>query len=241
MDYTAREFVKRLKAYAPLEQQQMYEKEFEIEKPSTVTNDIQIEIRMRDIFSLAKEYMNMPFEEVEKLLESPIHKIRVGAVSIMDWKARDKKTTEDQREKLYELYIRRHDRINTWDLVDRSAIYVVGQYLFDKPHEILYKLARSQFPMERRTAIVSTAYFMNHKFLDDTFTIAEILLQEKEELVQKAVGWMLRYAGDQDRERLVNFLDKNASYMPRPMLRSAVEKFSSEQRKHYLHLDKVTS
>src|SRR6266545_4576222 len=133
-------------------------------------------VRMGQVFALAKEFMNMDLDEVEKMLESPIHEMRVGAVSIMDFQARSKKTTDTRRKELFNLYIRRHDRINSWDLVDRSAIYVVGGYLFDQPRNILYKLARSKDTWERRTAIVSTAYFIKQGDVGDTFRIAEILL-----------------------------------------------------------------
>ena len=137
----------------------------------------------------------MPPAEIEKLLESPRHEMRVGAVSIMDWKARAKSTTEAERKGLFDLYIKRQDRINTWDLVDRSAPYVVGGYLAGKPRKILYKLARSANPHERRTAIVSTYFFIRQDDLDNTFAIAEILVNDTEEVVQKAVGsWVRRRA-----------------------------------------------
>jgi 3-methyladenine DNA glycosylase AlkD len=183
--------------------------------------------------------MDMPLTEIEKLLESPIHEARVGAVSIMDFQARSKKTSEQRRKELFDLYIRRHDRINNWDLVDRSAIYVVGRYLIDKPRDILYKLARSKNIWERRTAIVSTAYFIKQGDLDDTYNITEILLNDEEDLIHKATGWMLRAAGGVDRQRLLRFLDKYAATMPRTTLRYAIEHFDKEQRDHYLGLKKV--
>jgi len=173
-------------------------------------------VSMGKVFALAKECIDMPLGEVEKLLESPIHKVRVGAVSIMDWQARSKKTSLQRRKELFDLYMRRHDRIDTWDLVDRSAIYVVGSYLFDKPRKALYKLARSKEMSERRTSIVSTAYFIKRGDVEDTFQIAEILLNDKEDLIHKATGWMLRYAGDQDRQKLFSFLDQYAATMPPP-------------------------
>lgn len=108
-------------------------------------------VRMGQVFSLAREFIEMPPAEIEKLLESEIHEVRGGAVSIMDWQARSKKTPAARRKELFDLYLRRHDRINNWDLVDRSAPYVVGGYLFDKPRKILYKLARSKNVWERRT------------------------------------------------------------------------------------------
>jgi len=185
---------------------------------------------------LAKEFMDMPLSQVEKLLESPIHEARTGGVSIMDFQARNKKTTDDRRKELFDLYIRRHDRINNWDLVDRSAPYVVGGYLFDKPRKILYKLAGSKNMWERRTAIVSTYFFIRKGDLDDTFTIAEMLLHDKEDLIHKAAGGWLRATGTKGRPRLVAFLDKYAATMPRTMLRYAIEHFDKKHRDYYLNL-----
>jgi 3-methyladenine DNA glycosylase AlkD len=156
----------------------------------------------------------------------------------MDWQARSKKTSQDRRKELFDLYLRRHDRINTWDLVDRSAIYVVGGYLFDKPRRILFKLARSKYMWERRTAIVSTAYFIRQGDVDDAFRIAELLLEDDQDLIHKATGWMLRFAGDKDRQRLAHFLDKHAATMPRVALRYAIEHFDREQKNHYMGLKK---
>lgn len=195
-------------------------------------------VRMGRVFALAKEYMDMPLDEVEKLLESPIHEARVGAVSIMDFQARSKKTTPDRRKELFDLYIRRHDRINSWDLVDRSAPYVVGGYLFDKSRKILYKLARSKNMPERRTAIVSTGFFIRQGDIEDTFAIAAIFLDDDHDLIHKAVGWMLRAAGRVDRQKLTSFLDQHALTMPRTTLRYATEHFDKKQRDHYLRMKK---
>jgi 3-methyladenine DNA glycosylase AlkD len=193
-------------------------------------------IAMGKIFALAKEFIDMPPVEIEKLLDSKLHAMRVGAVSIMDWKARAKATSDAERKQLFDLYIRRHDKIDKWDLVDRSAPYVVGGYLAGKSRKILYKLACSVNPCERRTAIVSTYFFIRQNDLDDTFGIAEILVSDREELVQKAVGSWVREAGKRDSRRLLQFLDKHAATMPRVVLRYAIEKLSKAQREHYLGL-----
>jgi DNA alkylation repair enzyme len=193
-----------------------------------------IGVRMGEIFALARECMNMPPDEIERLLESPIHEARVGAVSIMDWQARSRSTTDERRRALFDLYLRRHDRINTWDLVDRSAIHVVGDFLRDKPRDVLLELARSQRPMERRTAILSTFAFIRRGDLDDAYRIAEVLVDDDQDLVQKAVGWMLREAGKKDADRLRAFLDTHATTMPRVMLRYAIEKLGREERDRYL-------
>jgi 3-methyladenine DNA glycosylase AlkD len=201
-------------------------------------NDRILGVRMGQVFALAKEYVNMPLEEVEAMLASPIHEMRVGAVSIMDFQARSKKTMDKRRKELFDLYIKRHDRINTWDLVDRSAPWVVGSYLVDKPRKILYKLARSKDMPERRTAIVSTLYFIGKGDVEDAFKLAEVLLQDREDLIHKANGWALRFAGDKDRQQLMSFLNKHAATMPRITLRYATEHFEKKQRDKYLKLKK---
>jgi hypothetical protein len=193
-------------------------------------------VSMGQIFALAKEWMDMPPKEIEKLLESPIHKVRASAVSIMDWQARNKKTSAERRKELFDLYIDRHDRIDNWDLVDRSAPYVVGGYLADKPRDILYELARSKSPWERRTAITATYYFIRQGDVDDTFRIAEILVHDPHDLVQKAVGGWVREAGKKDLPKLRAFLDKYAATMPRTVLRYAIEHLGQEQKKHYMGL-----
>jgi 3-methyladenine DNA glycosylase AlkD len=178
----------------------------------------------------------MPLGEIEKLLESPVHEVRVGGVSIMDFQARNKKTPSSRKKELFDLYLRRHDRINSWDLVDRSAPYVVGGYLFDKSRDVLYKLAHSKNMSERRTAIVSTGYFIRQGDVADTFKIAEMLLVDKDDLIHKATGWMLRAAGDNNRQTLLGFLDAHTAAMPRTALRYAIEHLDKKQRDHYLSM-----
>src|SRR5262245_65359072 len=140
-------------------------------------------VPMGRVFALARVFVDMAPGEIEKLLESPIHEVRAGALSIMNQQARSKKTSESRRKELFDLYIRRPDRINNWDLVDVCAPYVVGGYLFDKPRDILYKLARSKNVWERRTAIVSTYYFIRQGEVADTFKIAEMLLNDDHDLI----------------------------------------------------------
>jgi 3-methyladenine DNA glycosylase AlkD len=157
----------------------------------------------------------------------------------MDKQGRRKKTPESRRKELFDLYLRRKDRIDNWDLVDLGAPYVVGRYLFDKPRDILYKLARSDSLWERRTAIVATSYFIRQGDLSDTFNIAEILLDDDQDLIHKATGGWLREAGRKDRRRLLSFLDEHAATMPRTALRYAIEHLDKEQRNHYLSMKKT--
>ncbi|MFN0109308.1 MAG: DNA alkylation repair protein [Blastocatellia bacterium] len=230
---TAKEFVKKLQEYGSPEEANKTLRYFK-----TGEDDEFIGVRMGQVFALAKEFIEMPLDEIERLLESPIHEARAGAVSIMDFQARSKKTMTERRKELFDLYLKRHDRINNWDLVDRSAPYVVGGYLFDKSRYVLYKLARSKTVWERRTAIVSTYYFIRQGNLDDTFKIAEMLVNDKHDLIHKAVGGWVREAGKKDTQRLLRFLDKHAATMPRTMLRYAIEHLEAELREHYLNLKK---
>jgi len=162
------------------------------------------------------------------------------------WALRVAKETEEQykarmlrkRKEIYDFYLSHTRHINNWDLVDLAAHQVVGRYLVDKPRKILYKLARSKNRWERRTAILSTAHFIRKGDTDDAFKIAEILVRDKEDFVQKAAGWMLRFAGDKDRKRLIRFLDTHAAAMSRVVLRNAIEKLDRKQREHYLGLTK---
>jgi 3-methyladenine DNA glycosylase AlkD len=236
---TAAEFVKKLKTYQSDEELKKIQRYFKSGDGQYGEGDQFLGVRMGRLFALAKEFIQMPPSEIEKLLESPIHEVRAGACSIMDKQARSKKTPDSRRKELYDLYLRRHDRINNWDLVDLACIYVIGGYLADKPRKPLYKLARSKNLWERRTAMLCTAYFIRQGELDDTYQLAELLLSDKEDLVQKAVGWMLRFAGDKDRPRLVRFLDQHAATMARVALRNTLEKFEKEQRNHYLSLKKA--
>ena len=238
-EMTAKRFVEKLKAHrSPIELEKI-QRYFKSGKGEYGEGDKFMGVRMGQVFALAKEFIEMPPNEIEKLLESQIHEARAGAVSIMDWQARNRKTPEARRKELFDLYMRRHDRINNWDLVDRSAPYVVGGYLFDKPRDVLYKLARSKNVWERRTAIVSTYYFVRQGDVADTFKIAETLLNDDHDLIHKATGGWLREAGKKDRHRLLSFLDKHAATMPRTALRYAIERLDKKQRAHYLGLKKV--
>lgn len=228
---TAELYLEELQKLAAPEAEAKYKKLF---MPHNPEDNQFLGVRMGQNFALAKEFAFMEPAEIEKLLDSTYHEARVGAVCIMDFQVRSKKTTEERRKELFDLYIRRHDRINNWDFVDRAAPRVVGGYLADKPRDIIYKLARSKNTWERRTAIVSTLYFIKLGELDDTFEIAKILLNDNQELILKAVGWALRSAGDKDKRQLLNFLDQNSATMPRTLLRYATEKLTSEEKRRYI-------
>ncbi|MBB5785608.1 DNA alkylation repair protein [Jiangella mangrovi] len=226
-DLSAEEFERRLREHQSDEEKRGYERYFK------TGSDRFIGVRMGTVFELAKEFIDLPPAEIERLLDSDVHELRAGALSVMDKQARRKRTPPERRTELYELYLRKHDRIDNWDLVDLAAIHVVGGYLADRPRDVLYELARSPRWWERRTAVVATAYFIKSSDLDDTYGIAELLLGDPEDLVHKAVGGWLRAAGDKDPDRLRAFLDRHAAAMPRVMLRYAIEHLDAAQREHY--------
>jgi 3-methyladenine DNA glycosylase AlkD len=191
-------------------------------------------IRMGDLFALSKTFTQMLLPEIETLLKSKAYEARMGAVCMMDFQARDKKITPEKRKALFDLYISNHDKIDTWDMVDRSAPYVVGGYLYDQPRTILYKLAKSKNVWERRTAIVSTYFFIRQNDVDETFKIAKLLVKDKHEMIHTAVGSWIREAGKRDEEQLIEFLETYAPVMPRTMLRYAVEKLRKDLKDYYL-------
>ncbi|HEX6684828.1 MAG TPA: DNA alkylation repair protein [Candidatus Limnocylindrales bacterium] len=189
-----------------------------------------------EIFALAKEFIDLPPGEISRLLDSPAHDARVGALSIMDKQARRKSTPDTRRKELYDLYLGRMDAIGTWDLVDLGAPWVIGRYLADRPRDVLYSLAASENPWERRTAIVSCLFFVRQGEVGDTFAIAAILARDPHDYVRKATGGLLREAGKKDQPRLLSFLDEHAASMPREMLRYATERLDKPVRQAYLSL-----
>lgn len=233
---TAQQFVQTLKTLSTPAEQAKIQRYFKTGNGQYGAGDEFIGVPMGQVFNLAKQQLNISLAELETLLESPIHEARAGAVSIMDKISRDKKTSAQRLEEIYKLYMRRHDRINNWDLVDLGCLYMTGRYLYDKPHDVLYKMALSPNLWERRTAILSTCYFIRQGDTRDVFKIAELLLTDAEDLVHKATGWMLRFAGDKNMAALLEFLNKNAAAMPRTMLRASVEKLNPEQRVYYMKL-----
>jgi 3-methyladenine DNA glycosylase AlkD len=239
-DVSAARYIERLDAHRSEEELRKIQRYFKSGAGEYGEGDLFMGVRMGQVFELSKEFIAMPPSEIEKLLENSIHEVRAGGVSIMDKQARSKKTPESRKKELFDLYIRRHDRINNWDLVDLGAQYVVGGCLFDKPRTLLYKLARSENLWERRTAIFATMYFVREGDLEDAFSLAELLLHDEQDLIHKTVGWVLRVAGTKDRPRLLSFLDQHAASMPRTLLRNAIEHFDKEERAHYMGLKKAT-
>ena len=233
---TAKHFIEKLNTFQSDTELKKIQRYFKSGEGQYGEGDKFIGVKMGHLFALAIEFNGMPINEIEKLLENDIHEVRAGAVSIMDKESRSKKITANRTKEFYDLYMRRHDRINNWDLVDLGCLHMTGSYLFDKPKQILYKLAKSKNIWERRTAILSTCYFIRKGDTTDTFKIAELLLKDKEDLIHKATGWMLRFAGDKQPATLLKFLDDHAAVMPRTLLRAAIEKLAPDKRAYYMNL-----
>ncbi len=189
-------------------------------------------IRVPVLREQAKEFENTPLAEIQTLLESPFHEERLCALLILVRKF--SKGSPEEQTKIYSLYLENTQHINNWDLVDLSAYKIIGPYLEQRDKHPLHKLTQSKSLWERRIAIISTLHFIRNNQFDETLTISEQLLNDSEDLIHKAVGWMLRETGKRDLETEEAFLREHYQQMPRTMLRYAIEKFPEPKRKKYL-------
>lgn len=193
-----------------------------------------IGVTVPNLRSVAKRHMEfLSLEHFGALLNSPIHEHRFLALVALVEKYK-RASHEIERKKYCDFYIRSSRRVNNWDLVDVSAPYIAGEYCVTKGPTLLRKLARSKSLWERRIAIVATFAFIKRDRPEQAIRIAKILMRDKHDLIQKAVGWMLREAGKKNVSILLSFLDRNVTSMPRTMLRYAIERLPDEQRAHYL-------
>ncbi len=195
--------------------------------------DLFIGVTVPEVRSIAKKFFDLPLADIQKLLQSKIHEERLLALILLV--KRFKKASEKERKVIYEFYLKNTKYINNWDLVDTSAGYIVGGFLYNKPKTILKKLAQSTNLWERRIAIIATFYDIYQGQSEETFKIAAILINDEHDLIHKAVGWMLREVGKRCGEEIEeSFLQKHYRSMPRTMLRYAIERFSEKKRKFYL-------
>lgn len=180
-------------------------------------------------------WREMDFAGLEECLRSEYHEARLaGLLALVETFSHSKKNQVLQAECI-DFYLSHTDRINNWDLVDLSCYPLLGEWLLDKDRTILYDLARKGKTIwEQRIGIVSTMTFVRNGQIEDTFAIADILLHHPHDLIQKAVGWLLRESGKRDESALVAYLDSRYKAMPRTMLRYAIEKFPEAKRQDYL-------
>lgn len=194
--------------------------------------DAFIGIRVPLLRKIASAHRDLSPEETLDLLRSPIHEERMVALMILVRRMRSK--DRKVQRSIYRMYVANIIHINNWDLVDTSAEHIVGSWLADRSRAPLRRMARSTRLWERRIAILSTFHFIKRADYGETLLIARMLLQDKEDLIHKAVGWMLREIGNRDGAVERAFLLKYYRSMPRTMLRYAIEKFPEVERKEWL-------
>jgi 3-methyladenine DNA glycosylase AlkD len=205
---------------------------FKTQKGGYAEHDAFLGIPVPAIRKIAKGYRDLGFKQILDFLSSRYNEERLFALIILT----DQYQNSNNQDKIFTFYLEHKRFVNNWNLVDASAHLIVGAHLFQKDKSLLLELSDSNNLWDRRIAIVSTWYFIRQEKLDWTFKLAKKLLQDKEDLIHKATGWMLREAGKKDEEALKLFLDKQAPQMPRTMLRYAIEKFSDQDRRLYLDM-----
>jgi 3-methyladenine DNA glycosylase AlkD len=182
--------------------------------------------------SIAKKYYKLlSLEEMAVLIRHEVHEVRLTTLMMLVYRFEKSK---DEREAIARIYLDNLDYINNWDLVDSSAHYILGAWLLDKPHTILFELAKSDHLWKQRIAVISTYHFIRKGQYDTTLQLAELLLHHKHDLIHKAVGWMLRELGNRDYATEYAFLKQHYHTMPRTMLRYAMEKFDEDVRQDFL-------
>jgi 3-methyladenine DNA glycosylase AlkD len=194
--------------------------------------DVFLGIAVPELRKLSRSYRDLPLAVTETLLKSPIHEERLLALLILVLAYT--KADANTQQQIYGLYLKNTAFINNWDLVDASAHYIVGAFLWDRSKKPLYRLAKSKSLWERRIAIMATFHFIRQGSFAETLKIADILIVDQEDLIHKAVGWMLREVGKRDLRTEEEFLKPRYKDMPRTMLRYAIEKFPTAKRQRYL-------
>lgn len=191
-------------------------------------------IKMPAQRKIAKNYTNLPLNDVQILLNAKIHEYRMTGLIILVDKYKSAKKDSLEKRKLFEFYMKNTPNINNWDLVDATCPHIVGDFLSKEGTEFLKTLAKSDSLWERRIAIISTMGLIKKRNFGDALAISDILINDKHDLIHKAVGWTLREIGKKNMEVLELFLKPRYKQMPRTMLRYAIEKFPEDKRKNYL-------
>ena len=199
-------------------------------------------IKVPTIREVVKEcWSETSFDDLQECVSSEYHEMRMAGLLALVQVFKHAKKDVKLQQQCIDFYLANTQYINNWDLVDLSCYELIGNWLLDKDRKLLYDLARDGKTIwEQRIGMVSTMQFVRHNQLDDTFNIAELFLEKPlplHDLLQKAVGWLLREAGKRDEKRLKDWLSTRYKSLPRTMLRYAIEKFSEEERKLYLLKD----
>ncbi|NOR84688.1 DNA alkylation repair protein [archaeon] len=212
---------------------EIYARFFKTKKGEYGEGDTFLGITVPNQRKVAKNYTNLSLEDIQFLLLSNIHEYRLTALIILMDKY--KKANDNDKKKIFDLYIKNTKNINNWDLVDISAPHILGDYLLDKDRKILYTFAKSENLWKKRIAILSTFTFIRNNDFKDTINISEIFLNDTHDLIHKAVGWSLRELGKKNQPIEEEFLKKHYKTMPRTMLRYAIERFDEDKRQYYLN------
>ena len=185
--------------------------------------------------AIAKQFKAMPLHEIEAALQSPWHEVRLTTLFVMVYQF-SKAPSQNEQEKLVQLYLGNTDRVNNWDLVDSSAPQILGAYLLTRPkkRKLLHQLAKSRSLWEQRISVIANMTLIKNEEFNDLLAISEQLLTHDHDLIHKATGWMLREMGDRNTDALCEFLDAHVQEMPRTMLRYAIEKLPKTLRESYL-------
>jgi 3-methyladenine DNA glycosylase AlkD len=226
------QLIQELEKKSSKEKAEISQRFFKIKKGQYGEGDIFIGLTMPEQRQIASRYQNLSLSQIQRLLNSKIHEHRMtgGIILVNKYKQADKKFKQE----IFNFYLKNAKKFNNWDLVDVTCTHIVGNFLLDKNKKTLYDLAKSKNLWEKRISIVSTFEFIKNNQFGDTLKISEILLKDKHDLIQKAVGWMLREVGKRDAKILRDFLKTNYLKIPRTTLRYAIEKFSKEERKRWL-------
>ena len=227
-----RQIIIKLKKLGDLEIAAHSQRFFKTGKGEYAEGDKFLGIRVPDLRKCAREYREIPIEDTLELLRSPFHEARLLALFILVAKYSSRNNTE--KEYIYKSYLSHTAYINNWDLVDCSAEHIVGAHLFNGDRGPIYRLTVSKSLWERRIGVMATFHFVKRGHFSDTLAIAELLLKDREDLIHKAVGWMLREVGKRDLHAEEDFLVKFYKKMPRTMLRYAIEKLPETERQAYL-------
>mgnify|MGYP001567435667 CR=1 FL=1 len=223
-----------LQKFANPSQAKILQKFFKTGKGQYGEGDVFLGLKSQQIQEVAGRFHNLNFKDIQELLDSKIHEERMCALRILMIQYKKAKKDLLKRREIFEFYLRNTKKINNWDLVDVSAPHIVGDFLQREGAQILKQLAMSENVWEKRIAIVSTYAFVRKRIFGETLAIADMLLNDKHDLIQKAVGWMLREVGKRNKNVLEIFLSTRHKEMPRTMLRYAIEKFPDEERKKWM-------
>ena len=194
-------------------------------------------IRVPRLRRLTKEFTGVPLAEISGLLDSPFHEDRLFAILLMMEYYRTGDAT--RKEIIYRHYLSHTKRINSWDLVDLSAHHIVGTHLYSRNRKPLYRLARSSLLWDRRISLIATFHFIRNNDFADTFKLIGILTEDPEDLIHKAMGWMLREIGKRDLPSEETFLKEWYAKLPRTTLRYAIERFPEGKRQEYLRMKRI--